>query len=89
MVDRDSEIETLVRDSLSARRMQPPRAIVPPKQSSAPFASLREEIRWQVRKEITDRVEKFRLQQQRFARERSDFADSVLKSMSDSPITDS
>jgi hypothetical protein len=89
MVDWDSEIEALVRDRLSARRTQPPAAIVPSKQPSTPSGSLRDEIRWQVRKEIRDRVEVFRLQQQRFARERRDFADSVLKSISGWPIANS
>jgi hypothetical protein len=73
MVDWDSEIEALVQDALSARRTQPPSAIVPTKQSATPLGSLQDDIRWQVRKEITDRVEIFRLQQRRFARERSDF----------------
>jgi hypothetical protein len=58
-----------------------------PKPSSTLFSSFRNEIRWEVRKEIGERVEAFRLQQQRFARERSDFADAVLKSISDEIIT--
>jgi hypothetical protein len=85
VVDWDREIEALVRDSLSERRTQPPPVMAPP--TLTLFRTFRDEIGWEVRKEITERVEAFRLQQQRFARERKDFADAVLKSISDEPIT--